>query len=177
MSRKASKPIEFDSSVKLEFKDNIVKVKGPKGELSVKVLEGVEVKIETGKVYINRKSDSDKPFQGLTWSLLNNAVIGVSRGFSKTLLVVGKGWRSSVKGDTINLQVGLSYPVDIKLPVGVTATQKNPGQFTLHSHDKQLLGQVCANIQAIRPVEPYKLKGIQMEGQYLRQKVRKTGGV
>lgn len=177
MSRKASKPIEFDSSVNVELKDNVVNVKGPKGELSVNVLSGVEVKIEPGKVYVNRKDDADKPFQGLVWSLLNNAVVGVNKGFSKTLLVVGKGWRSAVKGDTVNLQVGLSHPVDIKLPKGVTASQKNPGQFTLHSHDKQLLGQVCANIQAIRPVEPYKLKGIQIEGQYLRQKVRKTAGV
>jgi len=177
MSRKASKPIEFGSAVTLDVKEDIVNVKGPKGQLSVKILEGIELKIETGKVHINRKDDSYKPFQGLVWSLINNAVTGVSEGFSKTLLVVGKGWRSTVKGDIVNLQVGMSHPVDIKLPAGVTATQKNPGQFTLHSHDKQLLGQVAANIQAIRPVEPYKLKGIQIEGQYLRQKVRKTAGV
>jgi large subunit ribosomal protein L6 len=177
MSRKASKPIAFDSSVTVEVKDDIVNVKGPKGQLSVKVLEGIELKIETGKVYVNRKDDTRKPFQGLVWSLINNAVSGVSKGFSKTLMVVGKGWRSTLKGDSINLQVGLSHPVDIKLPKGITATQKNPGQFTLHSHDKQLLGQVAANIQAIRPVEPYKLKGIRIEGQYLRQKVRRTAGV
>jgi large subunit ribosomal protein L6 len=177
MSRKASKPIEFDNSVSVEIKDDIVNVKGPKGELSVKVLEGIELKTEPGKVYVNRKDDTFKPVHGLVWSLLNNAVTGVSKGFSKTLLVVGKGWRSTLQGDTINLQVGLSHPVDIKLPKGVTATQKNPGQFTLYSHDKQLLGQLAANIQAIRPVEPYKLKGIRIEGQYLRQKVRKTAGV
>ncbi|MCK4764010.1 MAG: 50S ribosomal protein L6 [Candidatus Aminicenantes bacterium] len=177
MSRKASKPIIVAGSINLESKDNVVKIKGPKGELSIKVLEGIEVKIEPGLVHVNRKDDSYKPIQGLIWSLLNNAVTGVSEGFSKTLMVVGKGWRSTVKGDNINLQVGYSHPVDVKLPQGVTATQKNPGQFTLYSHDKQLLGQVCANIQAIRPVEPYKLKGIRIEGQYLRQKVRKTAGV
>ena len=177
MSRKASKPIEFGSAVTLEVKDDSVNVKGPKGQLSVKMIEGIELKLETGKVYINRKDDTRKSFQGLVWSLINNAVIGVSEGFSKTLLVVGKGWRSTLKGDTINLQVGMSHPVDVKLPKGVTATQKNPGQFTLFSHDKQLLGQVAANIQSIRPVEPYKLKGIRIEGQYLRQKVRKTAGV
>lgn len=177
MSRKASKPIVFDSSVTIEVKDDTVNVKGPKGQLTVKLLEGIELKIETGKVYINRNDDTHRPFQGLIWSLMNNAIIGVSEGFSKTLLVVGKGWRSTVSGDSINLQVGMSHPVDIKLPKEVTVTQKNPGQFTLHSHDKQLLGQVAANIQAIRPVEPYKLKGIQIEGQYLRQKVRKTAGV
>lgn len=177
MSRKASKPIEFDSSVKIEKKGNLLLIKGPKGELTVEVKEGIEVKIKDNKIWVNRKNDSLKPFQGLLWSLINNAVIGVTDGFSRTLNIVGKGWRSAVKGDVINLQVGYSHPVDIKLPKNVTATQKNPGEFTLHSHDKQLLGQVCANIQAIRPVEPYKLKGIRMEGQYLRQKVRKTAGV
>ena len=177
MSRKASKPIEFDSSVNIDMKGSLVTIKGPKGQLSVEVTDGINVKIEDNKVYVGSKEESKKPFQGLTWSLINNAVIGVTSGFSRTLQIVGKGWRSAVKGDVINLQVGYSHPVDFKLPKGVTATQKNPGEFTLHSHDKQLLGQVCANIQAIRPVEPYKLKGIRMEGQYLRQKVRKTAGV
>jgi large subunit ribosomal protein L6 len=177
MSRKASKPIEFDNSVNISREGNIVKVKGPKGELHVSIKEGIEVKIEDQKIYVDKKEESLKSFQGLMWSLLNNAVVGVTKGFSKTLLIVGKGWRSTVKGDVVNLQVGYSHPVDFKLPKGVTATQKNPGEFTLFCHDKQLLGQVCANIQAIRPVEPYKLKGIQIQGQYLRQKVRKTAGV
>lgn len=177
MSRKARKPIELDGSVKTEIKDNHIHINGPKGQLSVELKEGVEVKIEGRKIVVHRKDDKSSAFQGLTWSLINNAVTGVTKGFSRTLYVVGKGWRSAVKDDTINLQVGLSHPVDFKLPKGVTATQKNPVEFTLHSHDKQLLGQVCANIQAIRPVEPYKLKGIRIEGQYLRQKVRKTAGV
>jgi len=176
MSRKASKPIMLDKTVKFEIKDNTVFINGPKGQLSVELKEGVEVKIEDLQVTVTRKDDMYKPFQGLVWSLINNAVIGVTKGFSKSLQVVGKGWRSGVKDDVINLQVGYSHPVDFKLPKGVTATQKNPGEFTLHSHDKQLLGQVCANIKAIRPVEPYKLKGIRIEGQYLRQKVRKTAG-
>lgn len=177
MSRKARKPIELDGSVKAEIKDNHIHIHGPKGQLSVELKEGIEVKIEDRKIVVLRKDDRHSAFQGLTWSLINNAVIGVIKGFSRTLYVVGKGWRSAVKENTINLQVGYSQPVNFKLPNGVTATQKNPGEFTLHSHDKQLLGQVCANIQAIRPVEPYKFKGIQIEGQFLRQKVRKTAGV
>ena len=177
MSRKASKPIVLDNSVKVEMKDNHIHVNGPKGQLAVAMKEGVDVKVEGGNIVVDRTDDSYKPFQGMIWSLINNAVTGVTNGFSQTLLIVGKGWRSTVNGDIINLQVGYSHPVDFKLPKGVTATQKNPGEFTLHSHDKQLLGQVCANIQAIRPVEPYKLKGIRREGQYLRQKVRKTAGV
>jgi len=177
MSRKASKPIEFESSVTINKKENLLTFKGPKGELTVEIKDGVDVKIEGNKVYVDRNDDSRKPFQGLVWSLINNAVTGVTTGYSKTLQIVGKGWRSTVQGDVVNLQVGHSHPVDFKLPEGVTATQKNPGEFTLHCHDKQLLGQVCANIKALRPVEPYKLKGIRIEGQYLRQKVRKTAGV
>ncbi len=177
MSRKASKPIQLDKSVKIEIKDNSIEVSGPKGQLSVVKNEGIEVKLEDLKLHVDRKDDTYKPFQGMTWSLLNNAVIGVTKGYSTTLQVVGKGWRSTVKGDVVNLQVGYSHPVDFKLPQGISATQKNPGEFTLHCHDKQLLGQVCANIQAIRPVEPYKLKGIRIQGQYLRQKVRRVAGV
>ena len=177
MSRKASKPIEFNKSITIEKKGGLLTIKGPKGKLNIEIKEGIKVKIEENTIAVNREDDRFKSFQGLVWSLINNAVNGVTTGFSQTLKIVGKGWRSSVKGDVINLQVGYSHPVNFKLPKEVTATQKNPGEFTLHSHDKQLLGQVCANIQAIRPVEPYKLKGIRMEGQYLRQKVRKTAGV
>jgi large subunit ribosomal protein L6 len=177
MSRKARKPIELDKSVKAEIKDDYIQINGPKGQLAVKIQEGIEVKYEGGSIAVNRKEDRYRANQGLTWSLINNAVIGVTSGFSKTLRIVGKGWRSAVNGDVINLQVGYSHPVDFKLPKEVTATQKNPGEFTLHCHDKQLLGQVCANIQALRPVEPYKLKGIRIDGQFLRQKVRKTAGV
>jgi large subunit ribosomal protein L6 len=177
MSRKARKPIQLDKSVKTEIKDNHIHINGPKGQLSVKIQEGVEVKNEGGEIAVHRKEDRYRANQGLTWSLINNAVTGVTNGFSQTLRIVGKGWRSTVNGDTINLQVGYSHPVNFKLPEGISATQKNPGEFTLHCHDKQLLGQVCANIQSLRPVEPYKLKGIRIDGQYLRQKVRKTAGV
>ncbi len=177
MSRLAKKPIEFESSVTIERDGDKLKIKGPKGELYVDMQEGVDVVVEGNQVMISRENDTKKALQGLVWSLIRNAIIGVTRGFSKKLSIVGKGWRSQVKGDVINLQVGYSHPVNFKLPKGVTATQENPGGFELHSHDKQLLGQVCANIQKIRPVEPYKLKGIRIEGQYLRQKVRKQAGV
>lgn len=177
MSRKAAKPIVFVDSVNIEIKKNNLKIKGPKGELVVDVNEGVNIKIEDNKIFINRKDDSKKAFQGLIWSLVNNAIIGVTKGYSQKMTIVGKGWRSNVKGKTIILQVGYSHPTNFVLPEEVTATQENPGAFTLHSFDKQLLGQVCADIQKIRPVEPYKLKGIIIEGQYLRKKVRKTAGV
>ncbi len=177
MSRLASKPVICESGVTVTVVAALVKVKGPKGELSVPVPEGIEVKVEGGNVHVSRRDDSCKALQGLVWSLVRNAVVGVSKGFSKKIEIVGKGWRSTVKGNVINLQVGHSHPVDFKLPAGVSATQENPGSFTLFSHDKRLLGQTCADIQDIRPVEPYKLKGIRLQGQVLRQKVRKAAGV
>jgi len=177
MSRLAAKPIIFEKGLTVTVQGNKVQVKGQKGELEVPVPQGIEVKTEEGKVWVNRTSDDHKALQGLTWSLIRNAVLGLTSGFSKKLEVVGKGWRSTVKGDVINLQVGHSHPVDFKLPKGISATQENPGSFVLHSIDKHLLGQVCANIKSLRPVEPYKLKGIRITGQYLRQKVRKAAGV
>jgi large subunit ribosomal protein L6 len=177
MSRLAAKPIAIDSSVKIDIAGEKAIVKGPKGELEVVIQEGVELEVGEKGITVKRKDDSKRAFQGLVWSMLNNAVIGVTKGFSKKLEIVGKGWRCTVKGDVINLQVGYSHPVEFQLPKGVTAQQENPVTFTLASHDKQLLGQTCANIQKVRPVEPYKLKGIRIEGQYLRQKVRKTAGV
>jgi large subunit ribosomal protein L6 len=177
MSRLASKPVVFEAGVTITVHSGKVQVKGPKGELTVPVVDGIEVKVDGNNIHVNRRDDSFKPLQGLTWSLVRNAVVGVSKGFSRKIEIVGKGWRSTVKGNVINLQVGHSHPVDFKLPAGVSASQENPGSFTLLSHDKQLLGQVCANIQSIRPVEPYKLKGIRLEGQVLRQKVRKAAGV
>lgn len=177
MSRLASKPIAFESAVTIEIGDDKVRIKGPKGELSVPLHAGVDVSTEPGLIWVKRQDERHRAAQGLIWSLIRNSVAGVTQGFSQKLQIVGKGWRSQVKGNVVNLQVGHSHPVNFELPEGVTASQENPGSFTLHSHDKQLLGQVCANIQKLRPVEPYKLKGIRLEGQYLRQKVRKTAGV
>lgn len=177
MSRLASKPVVCEQGVTVQVQGDQVKVKGPKGELAVPVPEGIEVKVEGAHIHVARRDDSFKALQGLTWSLVRNAVVGVSKQFSRKIEIVGKGWRSTVKGDVINLQVGHTHPVDFKLPPGVTVTQENPGSFTLFSHDKQLLGQTCVNIQNLRPVEPYKLKGIRLQGQVLRQKVRKAAGV
>jgi large subunit ribosomal protein L6 len=177
MSRLASKPVICETGVTVTVQGAVVKVKGPKGEMAVPVPDGIEVKVEGANVHVTRRDDSCKPLQGLIWSLIRNAAVGVSKGFSRKIEIVGKGWRSTVKGNVINLQVGHTHPVDFKLPVGVSATQENPGSFTLFSHDKQLLGQTCADIQGIRPVEPYKLKGIRLQGQVLKQKVRKAAGV
>ncbi len=177
MSRLASKPVVCEAGVSVQVAGAQVQVKGPKGELTVPIPEGIEVKVDGPHIHVTRRDDSAKALQGLTWSLVRNAVTGVAKPFSRKIEIVGKGWRSTVKGNVINLQVGHTHPVDFTLPAGVSATQENPGSFTLFSHDKQLLGQTCVNIQNLRPVEPYKLKGIRLQGQVLRQKVRKAAGV
>lgn len=176
MSRLASKPITLESSVTVTVGENQVVVKGPKGSLNIPITEGIKVTVEGKEVRVDRENDLLKAFQGLAWSMIRNAVVGVTQGFSKKLSVVGKGWRSQVTGNKIILQVGHSHPDEFVLPEGVTASQENPGNFTVMSFDKQLLGQVCANIKKIRPIEPYKLKGIRIEGQLIRQKERKTAG-
>ncbi len=177
MSRLATKPVVFDKAVTVEVKADSVFLKSSKGELTIPLQKGITVEVEGNNINVNKENDTYGANQGLVWALIRNAVEGLTKGYSKKLTIVGKGWRSAVKGDVIDLQVGYSHPVNFKLPKGVTAKQENPGSFELFSHDKHLLGQVCANIQRIRPVEPYKLKGIRIEGQYLRQKVRKASGV
>ena len=116
MSRLASKPVIFEAGVTIKVEGARVMVKGPKGELSVPIPEGIEVKVEGSNVHVSRRDDSCKALQGLTWSLVRNAVVGVTKQFSRKIEIVGKGWRSTVKGKVINLQVGHSHPVDFELP-------------------------------------------------------------
>jgi large subunit ribosomal protein L6 len=177
MSRLAKNPIKFDAKVEVQKKDDRIHVKGPLGELDVKIIEGIEVEIKDQEIMVKRKDDTLKNFQGLVWSLIRNAVEGVTQGFSKTLVVQGKGWKSKVSGSTIDLQIGYSHPVKFEVPKAIKATQENPGEFTLTSFDKQLLGATVAKIIQYRPVEPYKHKGIFIKGSYLRKKERKQVGV
>lgn len=177
MSRLAKNPIKFDTKVQVQIKDGQVHVKGPLGELNVKMIDGIEVDIKDQEIVVKRKDDTLKNFQGLVWSLIRNAVQGVTEGFSKTLVVQGKGWKSKVSGSTIDLQIGFSHPVKFEVPKAIKVSQENPGEFTLSSFDKQLLGATVARIIKYRPVEPYKHKGIFIKGSYLRKKERKQVGV
>lgn len=177
MSRLAKNPIKFDHKVTVQIKENMINIKGPKGELDVKLLDGISVEIKDNSVRVNRKDDSFKNFQGLIWSLIRNAVHGVTEGYSKTLIIQGKGWKSNVSGNTIDLRIGYSHPIQYQVPKNVQVTQNSPVEFTLTSFDKQLLGATVAKIVKYRPVEPYKHKGIIVKGQYLRKKERKQVGV
>ena len=162
--------------------DNVVTVKGPKGELSQAVNPEFEIKVEDGHVQLNRPSDDreHRAQHGLYRSLVHNMVVGVSTGYRKEMELVGVGYRASATGQVLELSLGFSHAIYIKLPAEVkveakSERNKNP-LIILESDDKQLLGQVCAKIRSLRKPEPYKGKGIKFVGEVIRRKSGKTAG-
>lgn len=166
MSRIGKLPISIPSGVTVSQKDNVITVKGPKGELSQVVAPEIEVKIEGSEIVVSRQSDerADRSLHGLYRSLINNMVKGVSEGFSKTLELVGVGYRASNQGQILELSLGFTHSIFMQLPSEVrveTKSERNKNPLIiLESADKQLLGQVCAKIRSFRMPEPYKGKGI-----------------
>ena len=180
MSRIGNQPISLPDQVSLEVSDNLVTVKGPKGELTQKIDPDLEVSIEDGTVNVKRPTDQKrhKAMHGLYRSLVANMVEGVSEGFKKQLELVGVGYKASVQGNVLELSLGYSHNIFMAVPeeVKVTAdTQKGKNPIvTLESTDKQLLGDVAAKIKSLRKVEPYKGKGIRFVGEHIRRKAGKT---
>ncbi|MGB5567544.1 MAG: 50S ribosomal protein L6, partial [Acidimicrobiia bacterium] len=156
---------------------NVVVVKGPKGSLSQEIDPRVSLSIEGGVVTVVRDNDERevRALHGLYRALIANMVIGVSAGYSKELQAVGVGYRGALKGSTLELQVGYSHPVAIEAPEGITFEVPEPTKFIVSGIDKQLVGQVAANIRAVRPPEPYKGKGIRYVDEYVRRKAGKAG--
>jgi large subunit ribosomal protein L6 len=183
MSRIGKAPIEIPAGVTIDIaKDNTVTVKGPKGTLTQAVNPEFEIKIEEGHLHIARPSDDreHRAQHGLYRSLLNNMVIGVSTGYRKEMELVGVGYRATATGQVLELALGYSHAIFIKLPAEIkveakTERNKNP-LIILESDDKQLLGQVCAKIRSLRKPEPYKGKGIKFVGEVIRRKSGKTAG-
>src|SRR5690606_4540538 len=177
MSRIGKRPVQIPDKVKVEVAANVVRVQGPKGSLEVPVGRGVQVAVEDGQIVVRRNDDEapTRAMQGLTRSLLNNAVQGVSVGVSRTLEINGVGYRAELKGKELHLTLGLSHPVVYPLPEGVSATVERQTVVTLTSHDKQLLGQVADEIRSFRPPEPYKGKGIKYADEVIRRKQGKAG--
>ena len=177
MSRIGKAPVEVPDRVELEISDREVRVSGPKGELVVPVGRGVEVRQEDGSLVVERASDSpdDKAMHGLTRSLLANAVTGVMDGFARTLLIQGVGYRGSLQGQDINLQVGYSHPVVISPREGIDFEMPNATTIVVRGIDKQRVGQMAAEIRRVRPPEPYKGKGIRYDDEQIRRKVGKAG--
>lgn len=174
MSRVGKKPIPLPKGVQVTVGEQM-EVKGPKGTLSVPLPAGMEVKQENGILELLRSDDSLAAKHGLTRALLGNAVTGVSAGFTRELDVVGTGYRAEVKGRVVIFSLGYSHPVEYLLPVGIDCKVDKMTHLVLTSHDKQLLGQVAANMRALRPPDPYKNKGVRFTGEVLRKKAGKAG--
>lgn len=183
MSRIGKAPIEIPAGVTVTVgKDNLVTVKGPKGELSQAVNPEFEIKIEDGHIHILRPTDDreHRSQHGLYRALVHNMVVGVSTGYRKEMELVVVGYRATATGQVLELALGYSHAIYIKLPAEVkveakSERNKNP-LIILESDDKQLLGQVCAKIRSLRKPEPYKGKGIKFVGEIIRRKSGKTAG-
>ena len=176
MSRIGKAPIEIPSGVDITVNGNHVVVKGPKGTLEQDVHPDISVRVADGTVTVERPSDErrHRSLHGLTRSLVANMVTGVTAGFSKTLEIVGVGYRASLKGSDLEVLVGFSHPVLVPAPQGITFAAETPTRITVSGSDKQLVGQVAADIRALRPPDPYKGKGIRYEGEYIRRKAGKA---
>jgi large subunit ribosomal protein L6 len=174
MSRIGKKPIPLPSGVKVQIGEHL-EVTGPKGKLSVPIPEGITVEQGAGKLEIKRASDSHAALHGLTRALAANAVQGVSTGFTRELDIVGIGYRADVKGNIATFTLGYSHPIEVLLPPGVELKIDKQTHLVLTGYDRQLLGQVAANIRALRTPDPYKNKGVRYTGEVLRKKVGKTG--
>ena len=182
MSRIGKAPIEIPAGVTVTVKDNVVTVKGPKGQLEQAVNPDLDVKIEDGHVIVTRPTDEKehRSQHGLYRALIHNMVVGVSTGYKKEMELVGVGYRAAANGQVLELSLGFSHAIYLKLPPEVKVEakaerNKNP-LIILESGDKQLLGQVCAKRRSLRKPEPYKGKGIRFVGEVIRRKSGKSAG-
>jgi large subunit ribosomal protein L6 len=177
MSRIGKRPIPVISGVTVEIDGQTVRVKGPKGELSRTVHPEMQLKMEEGQVVVARPSDETrhKALHGLTRTLLANMVEGVAKGYQKVLEIQGVGYKAEVNKAGLNVIVGYSHPVAYKAPEGITFAVENNTIVRISGPNKELVGQVAAEIRQIRPPEPYKGKGIRYQGERVRRKAGKTG--
>ncbi len=180
MSRIGKRPIVLIDSVSISYQNRELEVKGPKGVLKFVIPELVELDIQEKTLNVQADYENDKKakaLMGTTQALITNMVIGVSQGFQKQLNLVGVGYRASVSGSKLELNLGYSHPIHFDVPEGVQAKVEGNTKIFLESCDKQLIGQVAANIRVFRPPEPYKGKGILFEGEQIRRKAGKSAKV
>jgi large subunit ribosomal protein L6 len=174
MSRIGKKPIPLPTGVKVAVGEQL-EITGPKGKLKVPIPAGISFEQVAGRLEVRRTSDDQAALHGLTRALAANAVQGVSGGFTRELDIVGIGYRADVKGKIATFTLGYSHPIEVLLPDGVDMKIDKQTHLVLSGYDRQLLGQVAANIRALRKPDPYKNKGIRYTGEALRKKVGKTG--
>jgi len=172
MSRIGKKAVPLPQGVTATVKGQEVKVKGPKGELSLRLIEGVEATVDKTGVMVKPKemSDQTRSIWGLQRTLVNNLVEGVSKGYSQQLEISGTGYRAAVQGKNLQLQLGYSHDVVYPIPEGIAIVAPKPTEITITGSDKQKVGQVAAEIRDFRPPEPYKGKGVKYVGEYIFRK-------
>ena len=175
MSRVGKKPIPLPKGVKFNIADGQMHVEGPKGKQSVPVPAGITLREENGTLELQRENDKQAALHGLTRALAANAIQGVSGGFTRELDIVGIGYRCDIKGRIATFTLGYSHPIEFYLPDGVDMKIDKQTHLVLTGADRQMLGQVAANMRALRPPDPYKNKGVRYTGEALRKKVGKTG--
>ncbi|HEU5049616.1 MAG TPA: 50S ribosomal protein L6 [Gemmatimonadales bacterium] len=177
MSRIGKRPVAIPSGVTVEVTDNTVAVKGPKGELRRTLPREMQVALENGAVAVARPSDEKrhKALHGLSRTLVANMVEGVSKGFTKVLEIQGVGYKAEAKPYGVNLIVGFSHPVKYEAPKGIKISVENNTVVKIEGADKEVVGQVAAELRSVRPPEPYKGKGIRYQGEQVRRKAGKTG--
>jgi large subunit ribosomal protein L6 len=177
MSRIGKKPIPLPQGVKFEVKGKTVVVNGPKGQVQTHLPAGVQLKQVDGTIQLTRQDDDHAAVHGLVRALVNNAVEGVTKGWTRELEIVGIGYRAELKGkNTVVFTLGYSHPIEFPLPTGVAvAIDPKQTKLTVSGIDRQRVGQIAADMRALRPPDPYKQKGVRYAGERLKKKVGKTG--
>ncbi len=177
MSRIGKLPVQIPDGVEVKVENNLVTAKGPMGTESVQIREEIEVKLEGKEIVLTRKEDDRKSrsLHGLSRTLVQNVVTGVKEGFTKKLEIQGVGYRAQMQGTAINLQLGYSHPVIIEPPAGIKIAVEANTKITVTGSNKQMVGDVAAQIRSKRPPEVYKGKGVRYEGEYVRRKAGKAG--
>jgi large subunit ribosomal protein L6 len=175
MSRIGNKIIPVPAGVKIQIKPDAVDVQGPKGKMHVRVPGGIRFEQKDATLVAKRDSDDQRALHGLARALVANAVIGVTTGFKKDLDIVGVGYRAEVKGKNVALALGYSHPIEFPIPEGITITIEKQTHMVVSGADKGQVGQVAANLRALRPPDPYKQKGVRITGERLKKKAGKAG--
>ena len=172
MSRIGNRKLEIPAGVEVTEENGIVKVKGPKGELTTTLTQGISVKVEGNTLEVIRENDTYKPMHGTTNANIHNMIIGVTKGFKKELEIVGVGYRFALKGNTIVISAGYSHPVEMQIPEGIKVESPSNTELTITGCNKELVGEFAANVRKVRQPEPYKGKGIRYKDEHI---IRKEG--
>ncbi|HHI80286.1 MAG TPA: 50S ribosomal protein L6 [Planctomycetes bacterium] len=177
MSRIGKIPVAIPAGVDVKIDGSLFKVKGPKGELSLKLYPGIVAELEGNQLHFKPEEGREEelsPFHGLDRALAQNMVIGVTQGFAKKLKIVGTGYQAQLQGKKLSLQVGFCNPVEMEIPAGLTVEVPNPTEIQISGVDKQLVGDFAARVRKVRPPEPYKGKGIRYHDEVVRRKAGKA---